>query len=79
VVAYLIKPVSTIVVPTSSVVPGSGGQLCIWIAAKPDIYEALDVEVLDSAAGSADIRADMDAGELVLVNPIEVLERPECP
>ncbi|GAB4338736.1 MAG: hypothetical protein Kow0010_27070 [Dehalococcoidia bacterium] len=71
-------PLETLAVPSTSVVTGPGGELCVWIVVE-GTYQPVSVVVHQSLAGVASIQGDLVPEAAVLANPASVLESPACP
>lgn len=76
----LSEPLAAWQVPTTAVVVGESGGLCVWLAVGNGVFEAAEVEIGTSDATGATLLVNgVGDGDHVLVNPFEVLENPSCP
>lgn len=69
-------PREVVVVPSSAVVTGEDGRLCVWVPGESALA-AVEVEIVGSRAGASHLAPT--ALSDVLANPAEVLAEPACP
>ncbi len=70
------RPLSVWALPSTAVMAGADGRLCIWVDAGQR-YESLPVEVVAGRAGVTFVRPS--AAVAVLHNPAQMLSDPACP
>jgi hypothetical protein len=71
-------PLQAMGVPSTAVMVNDAGQLCVWLPAG-SAYRAATVTVAGARGGITNVATGLTAGQQVLSNPAQVLERPQCP
>jgi len=78
-VIRLIQPRRSTLVPTSSVMTDhTGEQTCIWVKEEGD-HRVVPITVEGGSLGATQIAEPLDDEIEILVNPVDVLEAPQCP
>lgn len=66
------------VVPSTAVLSGTDGALCVWTP-EGGGYRARQVAAVTATAGVTELGEGLEPGVSVLANPAEILEQPACP
>lgn len=65
-------------VPPTAIIAGPGGELCAWVSLG-GAYEKREILVSGGDASVSYVGHGLEAGEVVILNPAEILENPSCP
>jgi hypothetical protein len=71
-------PLQTLAVPSSSVMTNDAGTLCVW-RLEDKAYRAVTVTIAGARGGVTNVASGISPQDLVLANPAQVLEAPQCP
>lgn len=71
------QPATVIEVPSTAVVSGPSGALCVFVA-DGDTFESTQVDLSGGRASYADVAFGLQGGEEILVNPSDVLQDVDC-